>query len=297
LRRNNGDGNNGDGKDGKNGNNGNDGKNGKGGISGNGGNGGESGDIRKKGSVSGISKNRGRKSVDTATRARGRGADSNGLEYFSEIDYTALFQKHMRGMVRDVLEQVAADGLPGEHHFYVTFLTDREEVKMPEYLRARYPENMTIVIQHQFRDLIVRDTSFELCLSFGGKFEYLSIPYGALVRFTDPQGGFDLPLLPDEQEEDDDQDDMEVTADQFMEEFGGLIDLADPSLEYFEKHNPHGSLNGSGSGTDVGTGAEADAGVKDIKGHIRAEKHDHDDDNPPPPKGGKVIKVDFGRRK
>lgn len=221
-----------------------------------------------------------------------------------EIDYTRLFQKHMRGMVKDVLGQVASEGLPGEHHFYVTFLTTSSEVKMPEYLRARYPETMTIVIQHQFRDLTVTDSTFELCLSFGGKFEYLCIPYGALVRFTDPHGGFDLPLLPDEAMDSDDSEDevfdnLDVLEDleeledlesldlsprerEFLEDLGGVIDINDPGVEYLEKHNPLSA----GSSTDSAEKNSPKKGASSEKAS----------DEPARNSGmGKVIKVDFGK--
>lgn len=108
------------------------------------------------------------------------------------IDYDGLIQNALRGAVRDILRRVAVSGLPGTHHFYIAFRTRAPGVILPDRLRERYPDEMTIVLQHRFRDLEAGDEAFSICLSFGGKSEHLTIPYAALVGFVDPSVQFAL---------------------------------------------------------------------------------------------------------
>ncbi|HIG20923.1 MAG TPA: stringent starvation protein B [Henriciella marina] len=109
------------------------------------------------------------------------------------IGYEALTQAAMRGVVRETLRQTAANGAaPGEHHFYITFRTKAPGVKMADHLIERFPDEMTIVIQHQFWDLEVHDSHFELILKFSGVPQHLSIPYAAMTRFVDPAVNFGL---------------------------------------------------------------------------------------------------------
>jgi uncharacterized protein len=95
-------------------------------------------------------------------------------------------------VVRTVMADVAKKGLPGEHHFKITFATLAPGVRMSERVRAQYPESMTIILQHQFWDLAVRDDAFEVGLSFGGIPEKLTVPFEAITGFFDPavQFGF-----------------------------------------------------------------------------------------------------------
>jgi hypothetical protein len=109
-----------------------------------------------------------------------------------QIRYDLLTQQALRGVVRNVLADAAKKGLPGEHHFYVTFDTRADGVRISERLRAQYPEDMTIILQHQFWDLTVNDTGFEVGLSFGGIPEKLSIPFDAINGFFDPSVQFGL---------------------------------------------------------------------------------------------------------
>ena len=103
------------------------------------------------------------------------------------IDYEALAQDAMRGIVRTALRQVAELGyLPGEHHFYIAFDTRAPGVVLSKRLKERYPEEMTIVLQHQFRNLAVDDEHFEVTLSFDGKLERLAVPLRAVRVFFDP---------------------------------------------------------------------------------------------------------------
>ncbi len=109
------------------------------------------------------------------------------------IGYEALTQAAMRGVVREALRQTARNGgAPGEHHFYVTFRTKAPGVKMAEHLVERFPDEMTIVIQHQFWDLEITDGHFEVILKFNGVPQHLSIPFAALTRFVDPAVNFGL---------------------------------------------------------------------------------------------------------
>jgi hypothetical protein len=108
------------------------------------------------------------------------------------LRYDRLVEDALRGIVRQVLGQAAQHGLPGNHHFYLTFRTDRPDVGMPDYLRANYPEEMTIVLQHQFWGLEVGPDSFSVTLSFNNVPERLTVPFTALTGFADPSVKFGL---------------------------------------------------------------------------------------------------------
>lgn len=108
------------------------------------------------------------------------------------IDYGQLVEAALRTVVRDVLRRFAAGDVPPPHHFYVTFRTDFPGVEMPDYLRSRYPSEMTIVLQHQFWDLEIGETGFAVTLSFNDQPERLVIPFDALRVFADPGVEFGL---------------------------------------------------------------------------------------------------------
>ena len=108
------------------------------------------------------------------------------------IRYDILAQDALRGMVRTVLEDIAKSGLPGEHHFYITFDTGADGVRVSQRMRAQYPNEMTIVLQHQFWDLKVTEDEFEVGLSFGGVPERLVVPFAAITAFADPSVQFAL---------------------------------------------------------------------------------------------------------
>lgn len=114
-----------------------------------------------------------------------------------QIRYDILVQDALRGVIRKVLSEVAKAGLPGEHHFFITFLTNASGVKVSPRLKERYPEQMTIVLQHQFWDLNVSENGFEVSLSFGDVPERLIVPFSAVQVFYDPtaafEAAFDLP--------------------------------------------------------------------------------------------------------
>jgi hypothetical protein len=109
-----------------------------------------------------------------------------------QIRYDLLTQQALRGVVRSVLTDTAKKGLPGDHHFYISFDTRADGVRLSDRLRAQYPEEMTIILQHQFWDLKVGEEDFEVGLSFGGIPERLSVPFEAINGFFDPSVQFGL---------------------------------------------------------------------------------------------------------
>ena len=119
------------------------------------------------------------------------------------IRYDILAQDALRGVIRKVLTEVAATGhLPGEHHFFITFLTGAPGVRISQHLKAKYPEQMTIVIQHQFWDLKITESLFEIGLSFSDTPEKLVIPFNAIRGFYDPSVSFELEFdVPSAEEE------------------------------------------------------------------------------------------------
>jgi hypothetical protein len=109
-----------------------------------------------------------------------------------QIRYDLLTQQALRGVVRSVLTDTAKKGLPGDHHFYISFDTRADGVRLSDRLRAQYPDEMTIILQHQFWDLKVGDEGFEVGLSFGGIPERLTVPFDAINGFFDPSVQFGL---------------------------------------------------------------------------------------------------------
>ena len=110
----------------------------------------------------------------------------------SRIDYGRLVESALRTVVRDVLQRVCSDGASPPHHFYITFRTRHPDVVIPEFLRDRYPVDMTIVLQHQYWDLEVDDQGFGVTLSFNDQMQRLRIPFAAIKVFADPGVEFGL---------------------------------------------------------------------------------------------------------
>jgi hypothetical protein len=108
------------------------------------------------------------------------------------LRYDQMVEDALRGVVRRALTEAAISGLPGDHHFYVTFRTEAPTVRIPAHLKSQWPREMTIVLQHQFWGLEVNDDSFSVKLSFGGKHEQLFIPFDTIVSFADPSVKFAL---------------------------------------------------------------------------------------------------------
>lgn len=108
------------------------------------------------------------------------------------LDYQTMTHNAMMSIVRDALQSVAKDGLPGEHHFYITFAPQHPGVDMPDDLRARQGDEMTIVLQHQFENLSVSDLGFQVDLAFDGVVQTLRIPFATVLAFFDPSVEFGL---------------------------------------------------------------------------------------------------------
>jgi uncharacterized protein len=108
------------------------------------------------------------------------------------IRYDILAQEALRGVVQKVLVDVAKNGLPGEHHFYISFDTRADGVRLSPRMLAQYPEEITVVLQHQFWDLVVTEEGFEVGMSFGGIPERLNVPFAAVKGFFDPSVQFGL---------------------------------------------------------------------------------------------------------
>lgn len=126
------------------------------------------------------------------------------------IDYGNLMHRAMRGLIEEVLRGVERDGLPGEHHFFITFDTRHPDAKLADWLRERYPEEMTVVMQHWFEGLSVDPDGFAITLNFGDSPEPLYIPFDAVRTFVDPSVEFGLRF--ETQDEEDDEDEVETEA-------------------------------------------------------------------------------------
>ena len=124
------------------------------------------------------------------------------------IDYGNLMHRAMRGLIQSVLSDVAENGLPGAHHFFITFDTTHPDVAIADWLHSRYPSEMTVVIQHWFDDLIVTDEGFSITLNFGNQPEPLVIPFDSLRTFVDPsvEVGLRFETSSEDGEGDDDED-------------------------------------------------------------------------------------------
>ena len=151
-----------------------------------------------------------------------------------QIDYQQIAREALRDVVRRVLARTAAEGLPGEHHFYLTFDTHHPGVELSESIRNVYPNEMTIVLQHQFWDLEVDEESFAVTLRFGGAKQRVSVPFAALKTFVDPAAEFGLNLeLVDEQVEEDPQTKDTVATEQEKLDTSGGGDVV--SIDRFRK--------------------------------------------------------------
>lgn len=129
------------------------------------------------------------------------------------LRYDVWIEDALRGVIRRSLMTVEEMGLPGDHHFYITFRTDHEDVAMANWLRAEYPEEMTIVLQHQYDNLTVGVDGFNIQLRFNGKPELLEVPFDAITSFADPSVSFGLQLKSVDIDEDDEGDD-ELTPEE-----------------------------------------------------------------------------------
>ncbi len=109
-----------------------------------------------------------------------------------ELNYGRMMQRAMQGLMIEALTEVAEHGLPGEHHFYISFMTQHPGVVVPDHLRERFPEELMIVLQHEFSDLTVTREQFSVCLSFDNKPSLIVVPFDAVCQFADPSAEFGL---------------------------------------------------------------------------------------------------------
>lgn len=148
--------------------------------------------------------------------------------------YDKMVERALRGVVRQALQEVVKDGLDDEHHFYITFHTDFAGVKLPTYLKERYPGEMTIVLQHQFYDLEVDDDRFSVMLSFNNVPERMTVPLAAVTIFADPSVNFALQFQPLSDEEDGeihfDAEELDIDKEDKQKKKGEVV-----SLDQFRK--------------------------------------------------------------
>ncbi|WP_050927751.1 SspB family protein [Aestuariivita boseongensis] len=153
-----------------------------------------------------------------------------------DIDYGNLMHRAMRGLIKTVLEDVAEHGLPGAHHFFITFDTTHDDVEIADWLRERYPSDMTVVMQHWYENLEVSEDGFAVTLNFGDQPEPLYIPYDAIKTFVDPSVEFGLRFETGDGEDDDDDDpDPGKRSDSGSEDEKPHADAEIVSLDRFRK--------------------------------------------------------------
>ena len=151
------------------------------------------------------------------------------------IDYGNLMHHAMRGLIQQVLTDVAADGLPGEHHFFITFDTMHPDVEIADWLSDRYPGEMTVVMQHWFDNLTVTDEGFAVTLNFGDSPEPLYIPYDAILTFVDPSVEFGLRFETQDGDDSDAPPAPMIVAEEEIEEAPPKGDAEVVSLDSFRK--------------------------------------------------------------
>jgi hypothetical protein len=176
------------------------------------------------------------------------------------IRYDILAQEALRGVVRTVLDDAARKGLPGDHHFFITFDTRAEGVRLPARLITQFPEEMTIVLQHQFWDLSISEDGFEVGMSFGGIPERIGIPFASIKGFYDPSVEFGLKF-------------EQIVVDDAAKS----ADTARPPAEHKQKPPPLAAVPSAANAP--------------------AEKNDSDDGPDKPAGGGEVVRLDRFRKK
>lgn len=154
----------------------------------------------------------------------------------TDIDYGNLMHDAMRGLIRNVLQGVSENGLPGAHHFFITFDTQHPDARIADWLADRYPDDMTIVLQHWFDNLDVTEDGFGVTLNFGDSPESLYVPFDAIRTFVDPSVEFGLRFEATEEDEDgDDPAPQPPEHDDTTPEPGGQADAEVVSLDKFRK--------------------------------------------------------------
>ncbi len=151
------------------------------------------------------------------------------------IDYGKLMHRAMRGLIQEVLTGVKATGLPGDHHFFITFDTQHPQAELADWLSQRYPTEMTVVMQNWYEDLEVTDDGFGVTLSFGDAPERLYIPFDAVKTFVDPSVEFGLRFESQNDDEDGDDDPTPPDGDPSSDTDNAPHDAEVVSLDRFRK--------------------------------------------------------------
>lgn len=209
--------------------------------------------------------------------------DSTGSLSTPGIDYPALVQDALRRLVRDVLGQVADLGLPGRHHFYISFATDYPGVGLGESLRARYPDEMTIVLQHDFRDLEVDDEGFDVTLRFGGIPQSVRVPFPALTAFFDPSVQFMLRFEAPDEEDSEEADAPGPTP------VRRPTRIPTEALREADAASGRGAFGTPSSDDQDASDEDAAEGESDDQGESAGEKEEGE--------SGRVVSIDAFRRK
>lgn len=193
----------------------------------------------------------------------------------SSFQYDLMIEQALRGVVRRALTQVAKSGLPGDHHFYISFATKADGVVVPEHLRQRFPDEMTIVLQYQFWDLKVQPDGFGITLSFSDKLEKLFIPFAAITSFADPSSRFGLQFQQATDAVGDEEEDAEAPARPALSAVSSEPTRLDPSKTAAKR--------------DTAEPAKADT--------AKTDADTTGEDAPKAPAGEKVVTLDAFRRK
>ncbi|MDC0983117.1 ClpXP protease specificity-enhancing factor SspB [Amylibacter sp.] len=149
------------------------------------------------------------------------------------INYARMMQKAMQGLMIDVLKKTSINGLPGNHHYFISFKTKSEGVIVADWIKERYPEEMTIVIQHWFDNLNVNDNYFSITLNFGDNPENLTIPWDSILTFVDPSVEFGLRFEGEENKDNDTHDEIPESNMVVIEEEDNVAEIV--NLDSFRK--------------------------------------------------------------
>jgi len=197
------------------------------------------------------------------------------------IRYDYWIEEALRGVIRQALAYTAENGLTGDHHFYITFRTDNGVIDLPDFLRAQHPNEMTIVLQHQYEHLSVEDDRFFVTLRFNGQAVNLNIPFEEITGFTDPSVNFGLQLKTTELDEDD------------LEEYDYPFEPPAEEQDGTERPTAVKPISLS-TKKDASKGAPTDDGETEKEGTGNAESGGDGDDAP---QTGEVIALDAFRKK
>jgi uncharacterized protein len=200
------------------------------------------------------------------------------------IRYDMLAQEALRGVVRAVLVDAAKNGLPGDHHFYISFDTRADGVRLSPRMLAQYPKEMTLVLQHQFWDLSVTDDGFEVGVSFSGIPERLAIPFSAIKGFFDPSVQFGLQF----------QEIGETTAD--TQEGEAESDTA-PDKDLKPARPPAQHKGSRPAGAKLPTPANPEPAAPEPTANSETAKTPPDEKADKPASGGEVVRLDRFRKK